>query len=186
MEANPVILVGVDHSFATKQKDANQYETMTAEDTNHFDPNYFPKGKLWQLPDLDLSEYAYRLAKKAFEDRDAKIYDATVQGKLAIFPKITIEEAKKSILTSFIGTMNRTVGPTMYAKALGQGKVGITSAGADLCKDITTYTEVPTGLNITNNCVITVGTSGIPAPTSGLSFTDSTATQAPTWAKPVW
>ena len=103
-------------------------------------------------------------------------------------PKLagTAEEAKKSILTSFIGTMNRTVGPTMYAKALGQGKVGITSAGADLCKDITTYTEVPTGLNITNNCVITVGTSGIPAPSSGLTFTDSTATQAPTWAKPVW
>ena len=100
-------------------------------------------------------------------------------------PKLagTATEAKKSIVTSFIGTMNRTVGPTMYAAALGKGA---NSIGAE-CANITTYTEVPTEVSVAADCKITLTTTGgVPAVNSGLVFTDSNATSAPRWTKPVW
>jgi hypothetical protein len=65
---------------------------MKGDDNSHFDPNYF-KGMKWQLPDLAGSEKAYRLAKEHFEKNDRQISDATVDGKLNIFPKIKFEEA---------------------------------------------------------------------------------------------
>ena len=82
-----VILIGVDHSFVTK---GTPHETVLSQgaDPNHFDPNYFGKGFRWQLPDLDTSERAYRLAKHAFEDDGRTIVDATVGGNLQVFPKV--------------------------------------------------------------------------------------------------
>jgi hypothetical protein len=62
-----VFLIGVDHNFAQKGT-PHKVETMKGDDNSHFDPNYF-KGMKWQLP------------------------DATVDGKLNIFPKIKFEEA---------------------------------------------------------------------------------------------
>lgn len=90
--ANPVIIVGVDHSFVTEGSKST-YQQTKGDDVNHFDPNYFGKGVVWGLPDLDGSEYVYSLAKKAFEDDNRMIYDATIDGKLNIFKKIDIEEA---------------------------------------------------------------------------------------------
>ena len=100
-------------------------------------------------------------------------------------PKLagTATEAKKSIVTAFIGTMNRTVGPTMYAAALGKGKSSIAAE----CANIKAYTEVPPEVTISPACKITLTTAGgVPATTSGLVFADSNATAAPSWTKPVW
>ncbi len=82
-----VILVGVDHNFET-QGQANSTVTSGGDDPNHFAPNYFGKGFRWQLPDLAGSERAYRLAKAAFEHAGRQVRDATVGGKLNIFPKV--------------------------------------------------------------------------------------------------
>lgn len=82
-----VYLVGVDHSFASKGK-PNETIVSQGDDANHFDPNYFGKGVRWQLPDLETSEYAYQLARQAFEKSDRQILDATINGKLEIFKKI--------------------------------------------------------------------------------------------------
>jgi len=87
MGFSPVILVGVDHDFVTKGN-ANETVTSSGEDLNHFSPNYFGKGYKWQLPDLETSERAYRMAKAAFEKADRQVLDATVGGKLDIFPKV--------------------------------------------------------------------------------------------------
>ncbi|HXG26488.1 MAG TPA: glycosyltransferase family 2 protein, partial [Candidatus Binatia bacterium] len=81
-----VVLIGVDHSFTTPGP-AHQLVTSAGADPNHFDPSYFGKGYRWQLPDLEMSEQAYRLAKAAFEAAGGSIVDATVDGKLTIFPK---------------------------------------------------------------------------------------------------
>lgn len=86
-----VFLIGVDHNFVNKGK-PHKVETMKEEDKNHFDPAYF-KGMKWQLPDLKGSEKAYRLARKHFEKDNRKIIDATLDGKLEVFPKIRFEEA---------------------------------------------------------------------------------------------
>ena len=87
MGFSEVILVGVDHNFTT-QGPANTRVTSQGDDPNHFSPNYFGKGFVWQLPDLAGSERAYTLARQAYEAAGRRVVDATVGGKLTIFPKV--------------------------------------------------------------------------------------------------
>jgi hypothetical protein len=87
MGFNEAILVGVDHNFVT-QGAANQTVISQGDDPNHFAPNYFGKGFKWQLPDLTGSERAYTLARDAYSHAGRSILDATVGGKLTIFPKV--------------------------------------------------------------------------------------------------
>ena len=82
-----VILIGVDHNFTSKG-DANKTVVSQGDDPNHFAPNYFGKGAKWQLPDLDTSEIGYSLAREAYRKAGREVIDATVGGKLMIFPKV--------------------------------------------------------------------------------------------------
>ncbi len=86
-----VFLVGVDHAFAATGK-PNDEQLLTGEDPNHFDPRYFG-GQKWHLPDLEASEMSYRLAKFFYNRDGRQIYDATVDGKLQIFPRLSLEQA---------------------------------------------------------------------------------------------
>ena len=81
-----VVLIGVDHSFATAGP-AHQLVTSGGDDPDHFDRSYFGAGYRWQLPDLETSEQAYAMARAAFESAGGSVVDATVGGKLTIFPK---------------------------------------------------------------------------------------------------
>jgi hypothetical protein len=81
-----VILIGVDHSFASKGK-ANQTVVSEGDDPNHFSAAYFGKGFRWQLPDLDTSEVGYRMARAAYERDGREVLDATIGGKLTVFKK---------------------------------------------------------------------------------------------------
>lgn len=82
-----VYLIGVDHNFKTKGE-PHKIITTQERDRDHFSTNYFGKGFRWQLPDLITSEKAYMLARKTFQEDGREILDATVDGKLDIFPKI--------------------------------------------------------------------------------------------------
>jgi len=82
-----VILIGVDHNFTSKGE-ANKTVISQGDDPNHVSPNYFGKGIKWQLPDLDTSEIGYALARDAYQKAGREILDATVGGKLTIFPKV--------------------------------------------------------------------------------------------------
>ncbi len=84
------ILVGVDHNFKTKGP-PDKTVIAKGQDLNHFSPDYFGKGVKWQLPDLKGSELAYNMAKWQYERDHRKILDATVGGKLDIFPKVEYE-----------------------------------------------------------------------------------------------
>ncbi|MCF2518422.1 6-hydroxymethylpterin diphosphokinase MptE-like protein [Dyadobacter sp. CY351] len=87
-----VIIIGMDHSFAEKGT-PNKLEVRThEEDKSHFDPNYFPKGIKWKLPDLKKSEYSYDLARIAFEQDGRKIIDATVGGHCMVFEKGVLKD----------------------------------------------------------------------------------------------
>ena len=92
MGFSEVILIGVDHSFTTPGP-AHQLVTSSGDDPNHFDPSYFGKGVRWELPNLPLSEVAYELARQAFEADGRRIVDATLGGKLTVFPKVELEVA---------------------------------------------------------------------------------------------
>ena len=84
------ILIGVDHSYSTKGK-PNTTVVSQGDDPNHVHANYFGKGFRWQLPDLDTSERAYLMARQAYEAAGRQVLDATVGGKLTIFPKANYE-----------------------------------------------------------------------------------------------
>jgi hypothetical protein len=94
MGFDQVILIGVDHSYATKGK-PNTTIISKGDDQSHFSAEYFGKGFRWQLPDLDTSEVAYLMAREAY-NRDGRIVlDATVEGNLKVFPKVDYESLFK-------------------------------------------------------------------------------------------
>jgi len=82
-----VILIGVDHNF-TSRGEANKTVVSQGDDLNHFAPNYFGKGAKWQLPDLDTSEVGYTFVREAYRKAGREVLDATVGGKLTVFPKV--------------------------------------------------------------------------------------------------
>lgn len=85
-----VILIGVDHHFTTQGKPNTTIESK-GEDPDHFAGNYFGKGFRWQLPDLATSERAYSMAREAFAADGREVLDATVGGRLTVFPKVDYE-----------------------------------------------------------------------------------------------
>jgi hypothetical protein len=85
-----VFLIGVDHNYQTKGK-PNTTIVSHGDDPNHFNSNYFGKGFRWQLPDLDTNERAYHLARLTFEQAGRQIVDATIDGKLTVFPKVAYD-----------------------------------------------------------------------------------------------
>ena len=99
MEADPVIIVGVDHNFVYSGK-PNDYRKREGADVNHFDPSYFASGQYWGVPNLEGSEVSYLKAKVAFDSSGRKIVDATVGGKLNVFEKASIEEAMELVSKS--------------------------------------------------------------------------------------
>lgn len=87
MGFDPVILIGVDHNFASKGE-PNTTVVSEGGDKDHFDARYFGRGFRWQLPDLEMSERAYRMARASFEADGRRVLDATVGGKLTVFPRV--------------------------------------------------------------------------------------------------
>jgi hypothetical protein len=81
------ILIGVDHNYQT-QGPANATVVSTGADPNHFNPQYFGAGFRWQLPDLEGNERGYRRARQVYEQAGRRVVDATVGGKLTVFPKV--------------------------------------------------------------------------------------------------
>jgi hypothetical protein len=84
------ILIGVDHNFSTQGK-PNTTVVSQGDDRDHFNANYFGKGFRWQLPDLEISERAYKMARNAYAAAGREVLDATVGGKLTVFPKVDYE-----------------------------------------------------------------------------------------------
>jgi hypothetical protein len=87
MGLSEVVLVGVDHSY---QYNGNPHAEVTSQghDPNHFAGDYFGKGFRWHLPDLEGSELSYRVAQFMFKQSGRRIVDATIGGKLDVFPKV--------------------------------------------------------------------------------------------------
>jgi len=103
-----VILIGVDHSFVEtgtaaaevvpQADDDPRAATVVSggDDPNHFLPNYFGKGVKWSLPSWHQMEESYAMARKRYEAAGRLIVDATVGGKLTIFPKVDYEKVVSS------------------------------------------------------------------------------------------
>lgn len=91
------VLLGFDHSFR-QPNDVQEQDIIesTEDDVNHFHPDYF-RGKRWQAADVDMMEAMYKLAYGAYRADSREILNATVGGKLELFPRITLADAVSQV-----------------------------------------------------------------------------------------
>ncbi len=86
---DPIYLIGVDLSYkvpdTVKQKGA--VLTSSEDDENHFDPRYFGPGKRWHLPETERMQKAFDTAYEALQDKEIKLFNATVGGNLEKIPR---------------------------------------------------------------------------------------------------
>jgi len=84
-----VVLIGVDHYYRDRGVPNTVAIRQQERDSDHFHPEYFPKGSKWQPPDLLRSEIAYRIARLVFEKDSRQIVDATLAGQCPVFTKVS-------------------------------------------------------------------------------------------------
>ena len=84
-----VILIGVDHSYREKGVPGQPVRSQK-DDVDHFHPEYFGRGAVWQLPNYLAMEDGYRNAKRLFETEGRRVIDCTLDGKLEVFEKAEI------------------------------------------------------------------------------------------------
>lgn len=82
-----VVLIGKDHRYAAKGKPQDDV-TSNGQEENHFVKGYYRPEMIWRVPDFRSEEYSYKLARIAYEANGCRIYDATIQGELQVFPKV--------------------------------------------------------------------------------------------------
>ena len=88
-----IYLIGFDHNYIIPQS-ANVSGAnilSTADDPNHFHPDYFGKGFSWHVPLTERMELCYLKSKYAFEQSGKKIINATAGGHLEVFPRADFE-----------------------------------------------------------------------------------------------
>lgn len=89
-----IYLIGVDSDYAipAEVKKEQQYSTdvldMESDDPNHFHPDYFGKGYRWHDPQVHKMIEAYQEANLITKSKGINIYNATIGGKLEVFPRV--------------------------------------------------------------------------------------------------
>ena len=90
MGVRTAILVGKDHDY-TRKGVPGSVVTASDTETNHGIPGYYRAGQKYRIPDYRGEELAYRAALTTFSGAGGSILDATVGGKLQVFPKVAYE-----------------------------------------------------------------------------------------------
>jgi len=91
MGFSEVYLVGFDHNYTIPkdvQKEKNHVLISSSNDVNHFNTDYFGKGKRWHDPMLHRMDKAYRKARMIYEANDRLLLNATAGGKLEVFERV--------------------------------------------------------------------------------------------------
>jgi hypothetical protein len=90
-----VVLIGMDFSY-TIPEDVDRDGALIisrSDDPNHFHPDYFGAGKSWKDPLLDRVLVNYHLADEVYRANGREIVNATVGGRLEVFPRLSLREA---------------------------------------------------------------------------------------------
>jgi len=91
---NPIYLIGCDTSYvvpASVEGDATSIDGLVStqdDDPNHFDSSYFGKDRKWHVPHPERMIYHYSQAKAACDQLGVSVYNATVGGRLEVFPRV--------------------------------------------------------------------------------------------------
>jgi Protein of unknown function DUF115 len=88
-----IYLVGLDHDYDIPAEAENEMVIESqGDDINHFDPNYFGRGFQYTTPRVDKMEKAYLVAREFAAQRGIEIANATVRGKLEVFPRVRLAD----------------------------------------------------------------------------------------------
>lgn len=89
-----IYLIGMDFSYDIPESATVNGNDITSndDDTNHFHPDYFGKGKTWHDPHLDRVLNSYKMMKIIYEADSRRIFNATVGGKLEVFDRVNYEK----------------------------------------------------------------------------------------------
>ena len=91
---DPIYLIGCDTSYSVPSTvqfeggDANKFISTEDDDLSHFDPRYFGAGSKWHEPHVDKMIFHYQQARRVCESLGVSVYNATVGGKLEVFPRV--------------------------------------------------------------------------------------------------
>lgn len=88
-----VYLVGLDHGYQIPPGAENAMVIESqGDDINHFHPNYFGRGFQYTTPRVDKMEKAYLVARDFATQSGMTIANATVGGKLEVFPRVRLAD----------------------------------------------------------------------------------------------
>jgi hypothetical protein len=84
-----IYLLGVDLSYQIPDDALIQGSVITSQsdDPNHFNGEYFGKGKRWHLPEVDRMQRAFDHANKAICEKGSVLYNVTIGGNLKNVPR---------------------------------------------------------------------------------------------------
>lgn len=89
MGVKRVLLAGVDHDFGLPSKDPT-WITVGQRDHYHFDESYLPEGATVHV-DLEASDRAFSLAKKAYDSAGVELWNATESSLLETIPRASLD-----------------------------------------------------------------------------------------------
>jgi len=87
-----VYLVGVDHNYRVSPDIQDSVIVSKSADVNHFHPDYFGPGYRYHHPRVERMEKAYMAAREFAARNNMKIFNATIGGKLEVFPRVRYED----------------------------------------------------------------------------------------------
>jgi hypothetical protein len=88
-----VLLVGVDHSYpgAASHGVPGTPFIQEGDDKDHFSPDYFKPGMVYNRPELEATEKYYRLAKSVFEADGRKIINLSTKTNLLVYDRDNVK-----------------------------------------------------------------------------------------------
>jgi len=103
-----VYLVGMDFSYEipSSAKRKGDIIVSTQADPNHFHPDYFGPGRTWKDPKLDRVKLNYQLARDVFAASGRRIFNASVGGKLDVFPRVDFDALFEGTAKPHAGSRN--------------------------------------------------------------------------------
>ena len=103
MGIRQIYLIGVDFSFNVPASIQTQATTElgeqvlhSANEVNHFHPDYRKPGESWTMPKLDYQKLAFARARQALEDVGGALYNASRRTELDVLERVDFDE----VLTS--------------------------------------------------------------------------------------
>ena len=88
----PASVLQSGRSVADRPGEKLLFTSTADDDLNHFSPNYFGVGKKWHHPKPEQMIRHYSLAKDVLDSAGVAVFNATVGGKLDVFPRIDYRE----------------------------------------------------------------------------------------------